>query len=279
MSRTTKILGTAVIAMTAWVLSTPILALDLNGFVREKGHGDVAISFTAESYDEFWVGSMRVSDPGVGEVDTKSLSVWVAYGLTDNVSLIGSLPWVDTESDGLGGFAESDLQDATLMAAYRFASLGDRVRSNFVGAAGVRTPASNYEANIPVDVGDGTTDWLLRLIYQLQYGGFYFSQQVGYDVRGDDAPDGIPLYTELGYTHGRATYNVFASRLMADDGFDIGESGFTFPGLEEEYLRAGAKAFVRINNRFGMALSVFNTLDGRNTGDASGVSLGLDIGF
>lgn len=257
----------------------PAAALDINGFLRDKGAGDVALSFTSEGYDEFYVGKTKVSDPGVGEVDTHSVSLWVAYGLTDGLTLIGSLPYVDSEGDGLGQFSESDLQDATLLAAHRLAAFGDMVQSRLVGAVGVRTPASDYEPNLPVDVGDGTTDWLVRLVYLLQRGGFYWSQQIGYDLRGEEAPDNFPLFTEVGYTFGRTTVNGFYSVLFADSGTDIGDPGFTFPSNEEEYERAGAKVYVRVTDRFGIAASAFDTLDGRNTGDSSGASLGFNIGF
>jgi len=261
------------------MLAGPAIAYDLNGFVRAKGQGDAAPSVTVESYDEFWVGTTEVSDPGVGEVETTSLTVWLAYGITDDLTLIANLPWVDADSDGTGGFGESDLQDLTVLGKYRFASVGSHARSQFLGAFGLRTPASSYEDNLPVDVGDGTTDWLARFVYQLEIGAFYVSQQVGFDLRGDDAPNGTPLYTELGYTFGRTTVNAAYSKLLAAGGTDIGDPGFTFPSNEEEYDRVGAKVFVRASDRIGVSLGGFTTLDGRNTGKTTGGSVGLDVRF
>lgn len=255
---------------------TPGLALDINGFMPEAARGDLAVSYTAESWDEFWVGETRVSDPGVGEVETDSLAVWFQWGFTDNFALVANLPYVDTTSDGLAGFEDSGLQDLSVLLKYRFLSSGPH---NLVAGLGVRTAASDYEGNLPVDIGDDTTDALLRLVYQFQREGFYFSQQVGYDIRGEDAPDGFPLYTELGFTYGRITYSGFYSRLIADGGFDIGDPGFTFPGLQEEYSRAGLKVYGRITDRVGLSGLYFTTLDGRNTGDASGFSIGVNFGF
>lgn len=265
-------IGALLLALAPW----PAGAFDVNGFMPEAGRGDLAVSYTAESYDEFWVGDTRVSDPGVGEVETDSLAVWFQWGFTDNFALVANLPYVDTTSDGLGGFEDSGLQDLSVMLKYRFLSSGPH---NLVGGVGVRTAASDYEANLPVDLGDNTTDTLLRLVYQFQRETFYFSQQVGYDLRSDDAPDGIPLYTELGATFGRVTYSGFYSRLIADDGFDIGDPGFTFPGLQEEYSRAGLKVYGRITGRVGLSGLYFTTLDGRNTGDTSGFSIGANFGF
>jgi len=270
----------AIVFVGVFLLATVTAsAQDLNGFLRDKGSGDVAVSLTSESYDMFWRGETKVSNPGVGQVDTVSASIWMAYGLTDRWTLIASLPWVDADGDGTGGFADSGIQDLSVLGATRLAEFGNGGGSRLIGAVGVRTPASNYEGDQPVSLGDDTTDWLVRLVYQFRRESFYVSQQVGYDVRGGDAPDGVPLYTEAGYTFGRTTVNAFFSKLLADGGTDIGDPGFTFPSNQEEYERTGAKVYVRINERFGVALSGFTTLDGRNTGDSTGFSLGADFSF
>ena len=263
-------------AVLGLVLTVPAAATNLNGFMPGQGHGNLAISYTAESYDQFWVGDVEVSDPGVGEVETDSLSAWFQWGFTDNLALVVDAAYVDVTSDGLGGFEDSGLQDASVLLKQRFLSSGPHT---LVGGLGVRTAISDYEANLPVDLGDNTTDALLRLVYQLESGSFYFSQQVGYDIRGDDAPDGFPLYTELGYTFGPATLTLFYFNLIADGGTDIGDPGFTFPSNKDETTRLGLKVYSRINDRLGFGLAGFDTLDGRNSGETAGYSGSLLVNF
>ncbi|HEX5720396.1 MAG TPA: hypothetical protein VF179_29850 [Thermoanaerobaculia bacterium] len=255
---------------------SPAGALDITGFLPGQGVGTLGVSYTGEGYDEFWVGETKVSDPGVGEVDIVSLALWFDWGFTDDLALVGNVAHVDADSDGLGGFEDSGLQDLSVLLKYRFLSSGPH---SLVGAAGVRTPLSDYEANLPVDLGDGTTDALARLVYLFNPGAFYFSQQVGYDMRGDDAPDGIPIYTELGYTTGNLTFIGFYSQLTADGGTDIGDPGFTFPSNKDEYSRAGVKLYNRLGERYGFSILGFTTLDGRNSGDAQGVSVGTTVRF
>jgi len=258
----------------------PSAALDINGFMPAQGRGDLALTATIEGYDEFWVGTTKVSDPGVGEVETQSLSAWFTWGFTDNLAVVANLPYVDTDSDGLGGFNDSGLQDLSALLKFRFAAFDSgSARHSFVGAAGLRTPASDYEANLPVDLGDGTTDVLLRLVYQFERGAFYFSQQLGYDVRGEDAPDGFPLLTEAGFTTGRVTWILYRAQLIADGGTDIGDPGFTFPSNGDEYVRVGGKIFARFSESFGGTLGAFQTLDGRNSGDLDGFFGGVVWSF
>lgn len=261
-------------------LAGPVSAQDLDGFLPARGEGAAALSFASEGYDEFWAGEQKVRNPGVGSVDVESWSLWGRYGLTDRLSLVGNVAYVNADSDGMGGFAESDLQDLWLLAQYRLAeSQRGNGRSRWVGALGVRTPLSDYEANLPVDVGDGTTDLLLRLVWQWKQGAFHFAQQVGYDLRGEDAPDQFPLYTQVGYRVGRVTWIGYLQWLLASSGTDIGDPGFTFPSNEEEYQRLGLRAYAELSDAWGLTVGGFTTLDGRNTGDASGFFVGGVVGF
>lgn len=269
----------ATVAALFVVLLLPAAArgLDLNGFLPRAGEGAAALSFTAETYDHFWRGTRKVQNPaGLGEVDTDSLSLWLRWGLSDRLSVVANLPYVDVTTDGTEGFEDSGLGDLEALLLLRALERSSGAwHHRLVAGAGVRTPASDYEGDAPVSLGDDSTDALLRLVYQLERGGFYLSQQLGFDARGDDVPDAFPLYTETGYTWGRLTGSGFLSVLFADDGTDIGNPGFTFPSNQEEYTRIGGKLFARLTERLGASLAVFTTLDGRNTGETTGVSAGV----
>ena len=270
------ILFAATVLLTA--LGTPTFATDLTGFLPEAGTGNLALSYTDESYDEFWRGTeKRPTPPPLGEISTASTSLWFNWGLTERLALMVDAAHVDVDSTGTGGLVDSGLQNLTAFLAYRLWSgsgSGD-TRHSLVGAIGARTPLESYVADAPVARGDETTDGMLRLVYLLQHGKFYWSQQLGYDLRSDDAPDGLPIYTEIGYSTGRLTWIGWHSLYLADSGTDIGDPGFTFPSNQEETQRLGAKLVLRFNDHWSIFGGGFDTLDGRNSGDASGWSFGL----
>ena len=260
-------------------LPPPARAMDLDGWVEQKGHGVVALSHTAQHYDQFWVGTTEVSDPMIGKVTTTSETLWFDYGITDRVTIIANLPYIKADSDGTAGFGQSQLQDVTVMGKYLFASVGSRVQSRFIGAVGFRTPASNYEIQgSVVDIGDGTNDSLFRFVYQLRAAPFFFSQQVGYDLRGSPAPDGRPFYTEAGLTSRWVSGAVFYSRYTARGGSDIGDPR-PFPSNKEESTRNGLRLYGRFTGALGWSAMYFNTISGRNTGDATGVAAGIFYRF
>jgi len=280
-TRTRSVRTAALALFLAAGAAVPAAALELNGFLPGKGQGAVATSYTTESYDHFYRGERLVSTPGfLGEVETHSLSLWFTWGFTDDLAVVGNAAWVDAESDGTSGLAEESFQDLEILLQYRFLDRSSgAARHQLLAAAGLRTPLADYPEDLPVDVGDGSTDALFRLVYHLEAGRFYFSQQVGFDVRGEDPPNGFPLYTELGYTTGPVTWTGFFNKLVADGGSDIGDPGFTFSGNQEEFERGGLKVYARLKGGFGISALAFTTFDGRNTGDIEGISLGASLNF
>ena len=252
-----------------------------NAFLPSRGAVTVALSHTFEYYDEFWVGEMKVADPGVGRVETGSASVWLQAGLLDDLALVANFAYVDVRTNGAGGFQDQGLQDRTFLLRYRFANAASgNWRHTIVGAAGMRIPATGYDPNGPVALGDGTNDALARLVYQVQadrYGGTYLAVEAGVEARGGDAPNGNSLGAELGSTFSRLSLAANVASVWAADGSDIGEEGFTFPGLKEEFVRFGGTAYYRVSPEFGLALSGFTTVDGRNTGRSRGASTSLVV--
>lgn len=264
----------ALLSAVMWATAIDAWAQQMNGFLPEKGDTDIALSATAETYDQFWMGDTKVSAPPVGEVDTTSTALWARYGILDNLAMIMNASYVDVDTDGTEGFSDSGLQDLTLLLDYRFFQSAQRHHSGLI-AAGVRTPMSDYATDAPSSLGDHTTDCLMSLIYHYQGHALYFSQLVGYEVRDGDAPNGAYAYTELGRNLGPVTLAVFNSIYQAESGSDIGEPDFTFPGNQEDRWKGGAKVYSPVGANAGLSLSGWTTFDGRNTGESTGASLSM----
>jgi hypothetical protein len=258
------------------ILFASATAMELNGFMPGDGQADLAISYSRDTYDHFWMGHNKVADPEVGKVTNTSLSMWGQWGISDRLAVLANLPYVTADSDGFGGFAKNGLQDLTVVGKYQLAATETGQGQHlFFAAAGFRTPASGYEANSPVDIGDGTTDALLRLVYQFEQGPMYLAQQVGFDLRGGDAPNGLPLHTEVGATVRQFTGSFFYSQYLATGGTDLMAPDSTYPSNKDEYKRLGAKIYGKISGHLGTFVGVFTTLGGRNSGDTTGLFAGL----
>jgi hypothetical protein len=271
----------APLALAASLLAVagPLSAQGETGFFRGEGHLDAALSGTFDSYDEFWVGIEDVSDPGVGEVERTSVSLYLAYGLSDDLDLIGNAAWVSSESDGAAGApGEDDLQDFLLAAKWRAwhkpTGWGEMSLSLLPG---IKLPLTDYEDNDITAHGDGQVDLRGRVVLHAQHtAGWYASFETGYDHRNGAPEDEIPMHLQAGMTFfERITVSPFVSRVESLGGNDIGDPGFTFPENEEDYTRAGIKAYAKLGAHMGITAGWHTTLDGRNTGDVTGFTVGL----
>ncbi len=263
-------------------LGIPLFAQGETGFLRGEGKLDIAASYILDSYDEFWVGSHKVSDPAVGEVERQSYALYGAYGLSDDVDLILSGAYVEADSDGTGGFPEeSDLQDLLAAAKWRICErmIGGGSTFSFALLPGIKVPMTDYENNAVTAIGDGQVDLRARVVAQLDFAnGSFAALETGYDRRNGSPDDEVPAHLTIGTTIAqRLTVSPFLSRVESLGGPDIGNpSGF--PPVEEDYTRAGVSLFWRLNERWGLTGSWRTTLDGRNTGDADGFSIGVVLG-
>lgn len=251
------------------------------GFLRGEGRLDSALSYTLDWYDEFWVGDMKVSDPGVGEVERETFSLYAAYGLTNDIDLVLNANYVEAESDGTVPFDdEEDLQDLYLGAKWRAysAAIGTGMFSALL-APSVKLPMTDYEDNNVTAIGDGQVDLRFRGILHYQWSAFFGSLESGYDVRNGAPEDEVPLNLTLGGTIAdRVTLMPFYSLVRSDGGPDIGDPGFTFRAVQEEYDRIGISAYARLGQGLGLSAMWRTTTDGMNTGEAETISVGLVYG-
>jgi hypothetical protein len=54
-----------------------------SGFLRGKGRTNIALSYSLDSYDDFWIGHSKVESPPFGRVSRHHLNLYGAYGLTE----------------------------------------------------------------------------------------------------------------------------------------------------------------------------------------------------
>lgn len=260
-------------------LAVPAAALQITPSQPSAGEWNLALSVSQESYDEFWVGSQKVSEPMLGEVETNTISLWARYGITDRISVAVSLPYVDVDTDGLAGFSDSGVQDLEASVQFRLLDVDRGAWNHRVSlGASLRTPAGSYEGNAPISLGDDTTDAIVGAGWAGGTGAWLVSAQATYAVRGDDAPDTSNLRLEVGRSLGSRVWAALGYGLQrASSGTDIGEPGFTFPSNKEEHDRIDAELYVALTPQLGLSARAWDTLDGRNTGDSTGFSLGLVV--
>lgn len=254
------------------VLAAVASAQGETGFLRGRGHLDVATSYSVETFDD-----VRLENPVERFQDgrVEVLGLYAAYGLRDDLDLVVRGARVAVSADGEPAFAdESDLQDLSVQAKWRFDErpLGSG-RISFLVMPGVRLPLTDYPdlGDNPLNgIGSGDTVLLGRVITHYSQGSSYVAFETGYDRHNGPLDDEVPLFLSGGITAGRVTYQAFLSSVYA-----LGDT-ISHPRLSDErdgYVRAGLGAYVRVTDAFGLSVSVFGSDDGQNSGQGGSVGL------
>jgi hypothetical protein len=249
-----------------------------SGFLRGRGKLDFSINVGQDSYDRFWIGSEPIEDAPFGRVDRNTVNLNIAYGLRDNIDITAGVSYVSVSTDAIFD-REQDIQDFYAQLKWRFFSKDyANGRLNLLAEPGFKSPTSHYQDDNVNAIGDGQFDIRLRGVAQYLFNnGAYLALETGYDFRLDVTPDEIPVHISGGFTINRLTLTGFYTNISCTSGYDIMEG--PFPGLEDEYERTGVGVYCRVTDYFGITASGWTTLDGRNTGDVDGFSLGMVLRY
>ncbi len=241
--------------------------------------------FSYSSFGEFWVGRDKVDNPpsGTGEsLDQYYAYVFADYGLFPNLALDATVGYTWTESEDFGDVSDDGLADTFLGVRYRlideFAAESPYLPSVAIRVGGII--AGTYEENTPFSPGDGAhgLEGSLLLARAIGDTGFGLYGDIGYRLR-DAIPDDLfgsaGIYQQLG----PVTLNFEYRHVQSLSGSDIGDPGFTFPGLKEitQIVQGG----IAYNDRGGRSyqFTLAGSVDGRNTGDKLILGVNVTIPF
>lgn len=274
----------------------------IGGFFSAKGEGSVTVSYTYTQYDQFYVADNKMDGAGMyGEISQDIYSLYAKYGITDRLTVVAIIPYIDAtgkdRNEGFDGPLRDDgFQDFSLWAKYRpFSADFEGGRFDGLVAAGVSIP-DGYEPGGILSLGSGAFATDLKLGGQLNLdGGFFATFIAGYSLRGNaeselpglegrdlDVPNAINLMGKVGYAASRFYVEAWIFNQNSTDGIDIGGEGFSmgnFPETEVDYTSIGASVYVPIAAGFGASVGYGTTIDGRNIGDASYISGGITYNF
>jgi hypothetical protein len=258
----------------------------INGFVLEKGKGDVAIAFTHERSTQLFIGTERIDLPAaMGKYKVQSWTAYLAYGLSDNFNIVLNLPYIKATTTGAPnqpGQEEKGLQDAAVFIKwrvyYRKTGAGEL---SIVAAGGVTFPMSEYVPETAVSIGNRATsiDARIALLYKFNP-GLFAELLGGYSLRSGEVPNAYTAGVKTGYTFHKLYIDAWLQLANSTDGTDIGDVNFiTFPSTKVNYTRVGATVYYPIIPQLGIFLKWFGTLDGRNINKADSISSGFVFRF
>jgi hypothetical protein len=258
----------------------------LGGFMNGKGRGAVAISYTAEQYDEaFLVPEDADEVPIFNKMEVNSISLYASYGITARLDAVLNLPYIQAKGkatqptlDELGYENErSGLQDLSVFLKYKLHSfeIGSS-RLDFAVAAGVKTPLSSYRVNDGlqsiVAIGNQSTNFNGFGIAHFRTSlGLYVTGQGGYSYRTGEVPDAYLGDLRVGYGSKHFHVAAWYAKQISRGGVDILGEGFTgyFPATDVSYTRTGLNVYGSVVGGLGVSGGFSKYVSGRNVGKST----------
>lgn len=285
------------------LLLSPFLASAqgmIDGFMRGEGKTVVALSFSTESYKDFYKNTTQVQEPNLGTISTQSVGLFAALGITDNLDVLASLPYISTSADQGYWQTQSSLQDVAFAVKWRplHLTLPATGTLSAIVAGGVSMPVTNYVANAPVAVGHHSTAADVRLLVNFMTPfGFFAAVQTGYIRRGDveldrltlddggmktNVPDALDFSAKVGYGNSDFYLDAWLQSQSARGGTNIGDTDASFPSNGISFTRLGVTGYYPLKfiaEKLGISIAGATTLSGRNIGKSNRISIGAVYEF
>jgi hypothetical protein len=287
------------------VLFLPFLTnaqTDLDGIMMNKNQFCHAIIYDHSSWDHYWEGGFKRTNENMGTVTTQSLMYMPNYGITNNLNIMASLPYVWTKASagtlhGMKGFQD-------LMVFLKWKALTKSYGKNkisLIAIGGASTPTTNYAIDfLPLSIGLGSTNLIARGMVDFERNRFTVTGSASYVWRSNVKLDRDSYYdTEMHLTNEVKMPNVSMYQLRAGyrgkyliaeatltdmntlGGFDITKNNMPFPSNNMDATMVGASFKYTIKPLPNLALLAGGhyTIAGRNMGQSKAVMVGILYAF
>jgi hypothetical protein len=287
-------------------LSAPLAAQTIDdGIMLAKQQLLTGNSYSYDRWDEYWEGTLKRANGNIGTITTRTNTFAANYGLFDRFNLIGHVPYVWTHASqgvlhGIEGF-----QDLTLAAKWSvlekpMTSAGT-LRTIVVVAAGI--PLTNYNPELlPLSIGLGSTrvSWRGTLNFQSNP-GWFVNGSTAYTMRSKvrldrpyfytddefvmsdrvDMPNTFDYVASAGYMKQGLMATVSFSQQQTLGGGDIRRQDMPFVSNQMNFFRGGAMVMYPVPKlrQLAVQFAFAHTFDGRNVGEATTVTTGLQYTF
>ncbi len=240
----------------------------IDGYMKRGGETDFAFSYGYDHYTKYYLGD-QLQD--TFNRTYQSVSMFMAYGIDDNLGLVVSVPFMWTDKNN------RNIQDGQFFLKYRpLRKEFNTGKMDLILAGGVTTALAKYkispESNNPIGERPTIFDFHGVVQHNFHKGVFIMAKTgISYKVR-PNVQASIPNLLRFGYAHSKFYTDawiegVFALNAEANT-VPLGQEGSTF-------IKFGGTFYMPIGKRLGWFVNAAYTPWGRNIG----ISPRLGAGF
>lgn len=236
----------------------------VDGFSKGKNKLDLAFGGFYQHSDIYFAGR----NPITYERNLIGISAFGAYGITDRLDVIASIPMINFQ-----------LQDGGVFLKYKLISKSVKdANFSLFPALGASFPLSNYATETGQAIGQRATQIQPKLIGQINFPKQWFIQvQGGYNYTLDPVPSSAVISSKIGFYRNKIYADVWFEHQEGFGSIDYkGDEAFTtFRQFAVSYQRIGGSFYFQPHKKVGYTAGTSYILNGRNVGKAIAVNLGV----
>ena len=271
---------------------------DMDAIMMEKKQLCIGPMYSSSSWKNYWEGTLKRENLNLGTVSTQAFSLMGAYGVTGNLNLLFTAPFIKTNASAGTMAGMQGVQDLSLFVKWMpiEREVGNGTFSLYT-IGGVSIPLTNYVADfLPLSIGlqSKTASARLMLDYQLQ--SWFTTASFTYVVRDNIQIDRTAYYTtqahltnevempnasnfnfRAGYRSSKLIAEAVLTKWTTLGGFDISRNNMPFPGNRMNATTIGAnfKYVVTANHNLALIGGANTTVSGRNMGQSTNMYGGI----
>ncbi len=275
--------------------------LPFDEIMMPKGEICMAGIFEVGKWDQYWEGDYLRRNANIGTLTRQMVMPMVAFGLSENINIITSVPYISTDPSGGTQVGQSGFQDINVSVKVDWLKrqVGNG-RVLFLTNAHFARPVGRYLSDyMPFSIGVGAPELGLRAIggYKME-NGLVFRVAGAYLWRGQtqierdyyyqngsvyssfmNVPNAFNFHAAIGYwaLENRLRLEATYMSLNCLNGDDIRAYNRPQPTNKMEVSQIGvwAQYYIKADKGLG-ALAYFNqVVSGRNVGMAAILGVGL----
>ena len=244
----------------------------IDGFYKNKNNGAVVLGGGFEDSKKYLAGANKLDL----ERSTYYVSIFTAFGITDNLDVNLSVPYISSNK-------ESNFQDISVLLKYRFLRFNSELGAfELSTAAGLSTPLSEYSIGGLNDIGQQATSIETRALLHFRSNSSWFATlQSGFSFKVEEVPNSLPATLKVGRATSNWYYDVYYDYQHSFGGIDYRGTPFpqNFREFGVDFHKAGGTLYKPFSSSLGAYISVSYTFAGRNTFLGASYGLGLSYNF
>ena len=289
-----KIRNQIFLGVLLFATGTAMAQTDMDGIMMNKNQFCNGLIYEHASWDHYWEGTLKRNNENLGTVSTQSVRYMGNYGITNNLNVMVSAPYVSTKASAGTLHGMEGIQDISLMVKWKALKYEfGKSKLSVLALGGFSAPLTDYVIDyLPLSIGLGSTNLTGRAMVDYQWKRWTATATSAYIARSNvkldrtsyydtqlhstnevKMPDALQSQLRMGYRGKYLIAEATLSNWTTLGGFDITRNNMPFPSNRMNSTAVGANIKYTLKRFTNLALILGGdyTVAGRNVGQTMAI--------